>query len=227
MHNKTHKIIKSLMDARGLNTTDLARNAGIVRSTLQRILEPNGIHGIKEPKDKQVRAIADYFGLTTDQVRGYSPIPDAVFEKHDIVMAEETAVYHRSPVLTAIRGMAKMGQDGYYEQIEDGIEGYIELPIRSSTGFALIARGDSMYPAIKDGFVVWCDIASQFVPGDNVAVHKRNGAKMIKEYKSNQNGYTELKSINGGEVLRIPNTEIEHIYLIRGVLHPSSIRHID
>lgn len=224
MRKKIHDILADLMAANGIETgTELEKQTGVPQPTISRILRQK----IKEPSDDVARKIANRFGLTTDQLRGYSPIPDAVFEKHDNVMAEENAVYHRTPVLTAIRGMAKMGQDGYYEQIEDGIEGYIELPIRSSTGFALIARGDSMYPAIKDGFVVWCDIASQFVPGDNVAVHKRNGAKMIKEYKSNQNGYTELKSINGGEVLRIPNTEIEHIYLIRGVLHPSSIRHID
>lgn len=227
MHNKTHRIIQALMDSHDLDTTSLAKNAGLIRSTLQRILKPNGNRGIQEPSDKQIKKIADFFALSTDQIRGYTPIPEDAFDKKINNIKESLPSQTILPVLTAIKGMAKMGQDGYYEQVEEGIEGYIELPMRSSTGFALIARGDSMYPAIKDGFVVWCDIASQFVTGDNVAIHKRNGAKMIKEYRSNQNGYTELKSINGGEVLRIPNTEIESIYLIRGVLHPSAIRHLD
>ena len=218
------EILKELLAAHNMRGTEFARQIGTNQSNISRIL--NG--KIEQPSDELARKIADFFGLNTDQIRGYSPIPsDLVTKTEDGAINLYEFKHHKPYQLTAIRGMAKMGQDGYYEQIEEGIEGYIELPIRSSTGFALIARGDSMYPAIKDGFVVWCDIASQFVPGDNVAVHKRNGAKMIKEYKSNQNGYTELKSINGGEVLRIPNAEIENIYLIRGVLHPSAIRHID
>ncbi|MCB5226228.1 helix-turn-helix domain-containing protein [Alishewanella sp. 16-MA] len=224
MRKKIHEILEALKAANGIKTdTELEKLTGVSQPTISRILSQK----TKVPKDDAVRALADFFGLSTDQLRGYSPIPDAYFNKNEVSMMEETSIYKRTPVLTAIKGMAKMGQDGYYEQVEEGIEGYIELPMRSTTGFALIARGDSMYPAIKDGFVVWCDIASQFVTGDNVAIHKRNGAKMIKEYRSNQNGYTELKSINGGEVLRIPNAEIESIYLIRGVLHPSAIRHLD
>lgn len=227
MQNKTHKVIQSLMDAANMNTTDLAKEAGLVRSTLQRILSPTGNRGIKDPADKHIKKIADFFGLSTDQVRGYKPINTAVFIKAETGTKEpEQKPYVQHFKLTAIKGMARMGQDGYYEEVTDGSEGYIELPTTTANSFALIAKGDSMYPAIKDGFVVWCDAAAQYVKGDNVALHKLNGAKMIKEFICQQNGYTELKSINGGEILRIPNDEVEAIYLIRGVLHPSAIRHI-
>lgn len=79
MHKSIDKILKALMDARGINTTDLARQSGVVRSTVSRILNPNGPKGIKDPADKQVKKLADYFSLTTDQIRGHQPIPADLF----------------------------------------------------------------------------------------------------------------------------------------------------
>lgn len=79
MHKSIDKILTALMDARGINTTDLARQSGVVRSTVSRILNPNGPKGIKDPADKQVKKLADYFSLTTDQLRGHQPIPADMF----------------------------------------------------------------------------------------------------------------------------------------------------
>lgn len=212
------------MTNKGIKTgTALAEKVGVDQSSISRLLA----NKVKSHSDDLIRKLADFFKLSTDQIRGYEPIEPSYFDKSLNEVAEQVPQsYLPNFVLTAIKGMARMGQDGYYEEVTDGSEGYIELPTTTANSFALIAKGDSMYPAIKDGFVVWCDAAAQYVKGDNVALHKLNGAKMIKEFICQQNGYTELKSINGGEILRIPNDEVEAIYLIRGVLHPSAIRHI-
>lgn len=75
MHKTIDKILRQLMAEKGINQLELSRRTGITQSTLSRILGPKDVaKGIKDPTDKQVKPLADFFGLTTDQLRGYSPI---------------------------------------------------------------------------------------------------------------------------------------------------------
>lgn len=128
MHKTVDKILRHLMDQRGINQTELARQTGLNQSTLSRILGPKNIaKGIKEPTDKQVKPLADFFGITTDQLRGHSPLPgdaesepaenarklsDLVNEmllKHGKGLPEEArqriqAAAEDQPVVTAERG---------------------------------------------------------------------------------------------------------------------------
>jgi transcriptional regulator with XRE-family HTH domain len=74
MHKTIDKILAELMSKAGLNQADLSRMANVGQPTISRILKPNGPKGIKEPSDKQVRPLADFFGVSTDQLRGYAPL---------------------------------------------------------------------------------------------------------------------------------------------------------
>lgn len=74
MHKTIDKILAELMSARGINQAELARFANVGQPTISRILKPTGPKGIKEPTDKQVRPLAEFFGVSTDQLRGYAPI---------------------------------------------------------------------------------------------------------------------------------------------------------
>lgn len=79
MHKTIDKILRQLMADQGINQLELSRRTGITQSTLSRILGPKDVaKGIKDPTDKQVKPLADFFGLTTDQLRGYSPIEGQV-----------------------------------------------------------------------------------------------------------------------------------------------------
>lgn len=69
------KVLKKLMDFHRINQVRLNKETGVTQSTISRILK----QGIKDPSDKQIKKIADYFGLTTDQLRGYTPIPEEYF----------------------------------------------------------------------------------------------------------------------------------------------------
>jgi len=76
MHKTIDKILRQLMDQRGLNQAELSRRTGVKQPTISRILGPKDISkGIKEPSDKQVKPLADFFGITTDQLRGHFPLP--------------------------------------------------------------------------------------------------------------------------------------------------------
>ena len=78
MHMTIDKILTRLMSRRSIKQIELSRATGVKQFTISRILNPNGPKGIKDPTDKQVRPLAEYFGVSTDQLRGYAPIPDEV-----------------------------------------------------------------------------------------------------------------------------------------------------
>lgn len=77
MHKSIDKVLAQLMAEGGVSQADLARKTGVGQPTISRILKPAGPKGIKEPTDKQVRPLADFFGVTTDQLRGFSPVAAA------------------------------------------------------------------------------------------------------------------------------------------------------
>lgn len=74
MHKTIDKILAELMRRDGLSQVQVSARTKVGQSTISRILKPNGPKGIKEPTDKQVRPLADLFGITTDQLRGFSPL---------------------------------------------------------------------------------------------------------------------------------------------------------
>jgi transcriptional regulator with XRE-family HTH domain len=73
MTDRTAKVLAKLMLDREISQADLARATGVGQSTISRILNPNLPKGIKSPTDHQVRPIANFLGLSTDQLRGYEP----------------------------------------------------------------------------------------------------------------------------------------------------------
>lgn len=74
MHKTIDKILAELMQRDGLSQVQVSARAKVGQSTISRILKPNGPKGIKEPTDKQVRPLAELFGITTDQLRGFAPL---------------------------------------------------------------------------------------------------------------------------------------------------------
>lgn len=78
MHMTIDKILARLMAAKSLKQIELAQATQVNQSTISRILKPNGPKGIKEPTDKQVRPLAEFFGVTTDQLRGFVPIASEI-----------------------------------------------------------------------------------------------------------------------------------------------------
>lgn len=71
MHKRTvHTVLADLIRASGKTPTEVSRQSGVAQSTLSRILSEK----IADPSDKHVSALADYFGVTTDQMRGRAEI---------------------------------------------------------------------------------------------------------------------------------------------------------
>ncbi|MFZ4825681.1 XRE family transcriptional regulator [Pseudomonas putida] len=83
MHKSIDKILAQLMAANGITQVELSSRTSVGQSTISRILKPQGPKGIKEPTDKQVRPLADFFGITTDQLRGYEPLVEVEAQPED------------------------------------------------------------------------------------------------------------------------------------------------
>lgn len=93
MHKSIDKILAELMRRDRLSQVQVSARAKVGQSTISRILKPNGPKGIKEPTDKQVRPLAELFGVTTDQLRGFAPleISDAAAPSIDAVAPSSAA----------------------------------------------------------------------------------------------------------------------------------------
>ncbi|MBF8703041.1 LexA family transcriptional regulator [Pseudomonas putida] len=85
MHKSIDKILAQLMAENGISQVELSSRTNVGQSTISRILKPHGPKGIKEPTDKQVRPLADFFGISTDQLRGYEPVGGVEPESEDRV----------------------------------------------------------------------------------------------------------------------------------------------
>lgn len=68
MHKRTiHTVLAELIQREGIKPTELSRRAHVPQSTISRILNKQ----IADPSDKHVKALADYFGQSTDAMRGH------------------------------------------------------------------------------------------------------------------------------------------------------------
>ncbi|MBI6882358.1 helix-turn-helix transcriptional regulator [Pseudomonas putida] len=74
MQDNTAKILSSLLELKKLSQADLARATGVNQPTISRMLSPSTSNGTKSPGDRQVRPIANFFGISVDQLRGYEDL---------------------------------------------------------------------------------------------------------------------------------------------------------
>ena len=104
MHKSIDKILAQLMAAQNVTQVELSAKTGVGQSTISRILKPGGPKGIKEPTDKQVRPLADYFRISTDQLRGYAQLEpsDAASDEQENVSSAAEVVRQ---MLTSKAGM--------------------------------------------------------------------------------------------------------------------------
>lgn len=123
-----------------------------------------------------------------------------------------------------IVGTAKLGDNGYYEEISSlpgAGDGHIEHVSRDTGAYGLRVRGNSMFPAIKDGWYVIVEPNSQPVVGEYVLVKLLNGQKMVKELLIRRSDSIEIVSVNGGERRTIYNDELDSIQAVASIVGPS------
>jgi phage repressor protein C with HTH and peptisase S24 domain len=128
---------------------------------------------------------------------------------------------------TPVVGMAKLGDNGYYEELQfpaghgDGwVDGYSVDP----NAYALRVKGDSMHPAIRHGAFVVVEPNSVCMPGEYVAIALTDGRKMVKELIMERPDEIVVESVNGNQRQTIDRSMIEHIHPVAAVVAASKWR---
>lgn len=123
-----------------------------------------------------------------------------------------------------IVGTAKMGDDGYYDEIS-GIpgagDGHIDIATADPNAYGLRVRGSSMMPAIREGWYVLVEPNAAPAVGEYVLVKLRNGQRMVKELLYQRADSIEVLSVNGGTRRTIYNDELESLQAVAAVVSPS------
>ena len=170
----------------------------------------NGRH---QPSFDQVKRIAELTGYTmlgADHVE-YAGTPRAS---------------RRVPVV----GTAKMGNDGFFEEFSEmpgAGDGHIEIATEDPNAYCLRVRGQSMFPAIRDGWYVLIEPNGVPCEGEYVLIRLRDGRKMVKEFLFRRQQAIEVMSVNGGERLSFNWMELDEergMQAVGAVVSPSKWR---
>lgn len=124
-------------------------------------------------------------------------------------------------------GTAKLGEDGYYEEISSipgAGDGHIEIALDDPNAYGLRVRGQSMFPAIRDGWFVLVKPNSTPREGEFVLLKLRDGRKMVKEFLFRRADSVEVMSVNGGERLTFELADLEGMHAVGAVVSPSQWR---
>lgn len=142
--------------------------------------------------------------------------PDEVAPEHAGTMSNVRRV--------TVVGTARLGENGFYEEISSiagAGDGYIVHPTSDPNAYVLRVRGNSMTPAIRDGWYVLVEPNSAPAIGEYVMVKLTNGQKMVKELLIQRTGSIEIMSVNGDERRTIYDDEIEALHAVAAVVPPS------
>jgi len=214
--------VRKYRKLKGWTLDDLAERAGVGRGTI----------GALENRDSNrsdfTSQLASAFGLSVEQLVDESRnwLEDANFKVAEPGGAEYIG---RAPAqhLVAVTGLAQLGENGWYAEITaPGAEGYVEAVSSDADAYVLRVKGDSMHPAIRDGWYVLVEPNRQPHAGAYAAIKLADGRRMVKEFLFRTSDTLVVESVNGGARLTLRLEEIETIHPIGAVLMPDKHREI-
>lgn len=126
----------------------------------------------------------------------------------------------------SIVGTARLaeGEEGFYDEISSipgAGDGHIDIATADPNAYGLRVRGNSMSPAIRDGWYVLVEPNAQPAVGEYVLVKLRNGQKMVKELLYRRADSIEVLSVNSGQRRTIYTEELDSIQAVAAVVSPS------
>ena len=214
MHKKTiHSILAELIAREGITPTDLSRQSGVGQSTISRILNRK----IEIPTDEQVRKLASYFGLSTDQLRGRAPIPPrtlggsseialhpdaapiSVWDDETPLGDDEVEV----PFLREVELAAGLGRTAIEESdkltLRFGARSLRKHGVQPENAVCVTITGNSMEPVLRSGATVGVDRGKrEIIDGDLYALN-HDGQLRVKQLYRLPGGGLRLRSFNRDE----------------------------
>lgn len=196
MHKRTvSTVLKELLDRDGLSPTELHRRTEVPQSTISRILSGK----IADPADKHISKIAEYFRVSTDQLRGRVLINEAAAapadshaDMQDIsAWDDETPIDDDEVSVPFLREVELAAGSGRFV-IEESEKLRLRFGKRSlrhngvqfDQAKCVVVRGNSMLPVLRDGATVGVNVGKasigDIVDGDLYAIN-HNGQLRVKQ----------------------------------------------
>lgn len=204
-------------EEKGWNQSELARQLGVTPQSVQAWEAGRNV-----PRPQKMQQLSRLLGKSVGFLMG-EPADDQQDGR------ERTTFEPGPPIVSPWRhikivGTAQMGTQGYWYAIENG-DGYVEFPSRDPGAYALRLKGNSMAPAIKNGWVAVVEPNGQLIPGEYVMVRLHDGESMVKELLYANDVEVSLASVNDAYDRRtIPVEQIEHIHYVGAVCPPSKVK---
>lgn len=202
----------------GLTLEELEKRSGVARGTIS-ALENRGSN-----KSEYARQLATALGLSLEQ------LADESKDWSLLSVREEEAEYVGAApkqALIAVSGLAQLGENGWYEEVTaPGTEGYVEASSSDPDAYVLRVKGDSMHPAIRNGWYVVVEPNRSPCAGEYAAILLQDGRRMVKEFLFQSNSGVSVESVNGGARLSLKHEEIKSMHAIGSVLMPSKHRDV-
>lgn len=170
--------IKKIREARGIAQKVLAIAMGVSAPTVS-----NWESGAKEPSNKNIRKLAEFFGVSSDCILGIEEFSEMAPSKSAI----------RIPVLGRVPAGIPI------EAIEEILD-WEEIPAAWEDGdrkyFATVVKGDSMYPKYQEGDVIIVRKQETCESGQDCVVYVNGYDATLKKVYLLEDGGIRLQPIN-------------------------------
>lgn len=212
--------LSRLMKAGELSQAGLAAASGVGQSTISRIL-----HGDDSPTSRTLAKLANALNVTVDEFFRSEVTADG--DKGPYAAADNPRFESAGPIRrirqVPVVGTVKVGDEGYFEEVsqEPAGAGHVEASTTDTGAYALRVRGDSLHPAIRDGWIIVIEPQGQVTAGEYVLVGLKSGRKMIKELLYQRRDSVAVMSVNSDTRLSVPTDELEFVHSIGAVFPPS------
>jgi len=191
-------------------------------------------------KPQYLQALAQVMGTSTDTLlNGAYSVPTGTEAQEalptyrvrgtaqdfpDYIEPEDAGTMSRTMRRVPIVGTARMGDEGFYEEISfapGAGDGHIDMATTDPNAYGLRVRGDSMSPAIRDGWYVLVEPNGRPNVGEYVLLKLKDGQRMVKELLFQRTQSIEIMSVNGEQRRTIYRDELEAIQPVAAVVSPS------
>lgn len=203
--NPRRSNLKQLTDASG-SISAFARKHGFDPTYISQML--NGHRNIGEKTARKLEVAAGK--------------PPGWLDGTDAASIIEPAGAPRFMRQVPIKGLARLGDDGYYEDIEQ--DGWVESYSPDPQAYGIRVKGDSMHPAIRNGAIVVVEPNSACTPMEYVAIALASGQKMVKELVAQREMDVVVESVNGNQRQTIERADILQMHPVAAVVSPSKWR---
>lgn len=208
-------------------------------SHISQLLNGHGSFGEKAARNLE-RKVGWEDGLLDRELNTTSETPaqfkkldiEAFKKQYNITDGDDAVRFTNAPELpllnrkrwVPVKAYSKMGMDGFFTDMGyegNGGDGYIPTRSMNDRTYGIKGTGDSMYPAIRNGWYVVCDPDAELTPTEFVQVCLKDGRCTIKELIGINNNVLNLLAVNGGERITFDMDDVESITAIIEIIPPS------